>query len=643
MKLQSILLLGASLPLAAFSPAQSLEDVVPPDAYIVTVTNTASGAPAVVRIYRDGSRVVVDRFDSPSATGPTAGRMRTLYNFDDHTAASWGYPFDAAGCASSAIPVEWGDPFALYGSLIGQGARVVGKERLQGMSTIIYDTPMGATGATKAWIQAGTGLVFKEQLTGPGGETRTVLEVNDVSFTPPSTATFALPPNCTVIAQDSDADAPSTTVVKMNPPAAPVIYVGYETAPARTGPAPAGPTLADIHANPKIPVVKVGSDASATQQAPAQAAAAPAPKPASPAPAQQTASAPAPPAPSPVSAASNTANAAPSPAPATPKSSPRASALAVPPMQTASAPAPAPSTTSTAANVPAPAPAVADTAAAPAQAAAATDTASKAAPESGSVIMNIASSAPFPDAAPASAKSTPAAAQKPASAPAPATAPQATEMAAASIPAPPAASAPAPAPAASAPAPVPSAAPAPTETNTAASAPAPQPDPSAATGSVAVNTDAIPGDWVTGAAHKSASAAVVPGSRDDCSVVLRVVKADTMEPITSGVQVGISAESGVESFLRSSGHTAAESSVSPQSMHEVLPSIKDGMFRIGHVPSQFTLETSFGSAGSIRTTVYLECYAPETTLLLVVKNPAHIADGAEFLWVKASQVASNPR
>ena len=77
-------------------------------------------------------------------------------------------------------------------------------------------------------------------------------------------------------------------------------------------------------------------------------------------------------------------------------------------------------------------------------------------------------------------------------------------------------------------------------------------------------------------------------------------------------------------------------------MHEIASPTHNGVFRIDHAPAQFYLETAFGNAGDTSANVYLQCFAPQNVLLFVVKNPAHISEGGELLWVKAGKYATIP-
>lgn len=134
-----------------------------------------------------------------------------------------------------------------------------------------------------------------------------------------------------------------------------------------------------------------------------------------------------------------------------------------------------------------------------------------------------------------------------------------------------------------------------------------------------------------------------PGSTEACTVIYRVVKAGTMEPVTTGFQVAVDLNVANEPApnykigIDAQGH----STFSGGGLHEIAAETQDGVFRIDRAPARFNLETAFGgNAGDTQSLVYLRCFAPQTVLLLIVKNPASITDGAELLWVKSGKYAT---
>jgi hypothetical protein len=138
-----------------------------------------------------------------------------------------------------------------------------------------------------------------------------------------------------------------------------------------------------------------------------------------------------------------------------------------------------------------------------------------------------------------------------------------------------------------------------------------------------------------------------PGSRNSCSVVLRVVQAKTMAPI-SNVQVAIDtqydqndpnpphyhfgvADDGSETF--SGGH-----------LHEISTGIHNGIVSLGTVPPYFNLVVNVaepGRSGGVGL-AYRQCFAPTTVLLYVVKDDGQSGESADLLWVKAGRYAVPP-
>jgi hypothetical protein len=135
-----------------------------------------------------------------------------------------------------------------------------------------------------------------------------------------------------------------------------------------------------------------------------------------------------------------------------------------------------------------------------------------------------------------------------------------------------------------------------------------------------------------------------PGSQNSCSMLFRVVKAGSMEPIVSGYQVGVDlivATEPTPSYKIGIG-TNGHSTYSGGGLHEVTSQIRNGVLRLDNIPAQFEMDVEFGTAGSSSANIYRQCFAPQTVLLFVVKNPANIGEGGEFLWVKSGKYATLP-
>ena len=133
-------------------------------------------------------------------------------------------------------------------------------------------------------------------------------------------------------------------------------------------------------------------------------------------------------------------------------------------------------------------------------------------------------------------------------------------------------------------------------------------------------------------------------SKNPCTMLFRVVHAGTMEPINSGFQAAVDLNVATEpppSYsigMSRDGHAT----FSGGGLHEVTSQTRNGVFRVDNVPARFEMDIEFGSPGSATANIYRECFAPQTVLLYVVKNPANISDGGDWLWVKSGKYATVP-
>jgi hypothetical protein len=133
-----------------------------------------------------------------------------------------------------------------------------------------------------------------------------------------------------------------------------------------------------------------------------------------------------------------------------------------------------------------------------------------------------------------------------------------------------------------------------------------------------------------------------PGSKDSCAMVFRVVKAGTMEPIASGFQVAVDLNVATEPTpsytigVSTTGHSTFKGG----GLHEITSQTRNGVFRVDNVPAQFDIDAEFGNGGSATANIYRQCFGPQTVLLYVVKNPANISDGGDWMWVKSGKYAT---
>jgi hypothetical protein len=139
-----------------------------------------------------------------------------------------------------------------------------------------------------------------------------------------------------------------------------------------------------------------------------------------------------------------------------------------------------------------------------------------------------------------------------------------------------------------------------------------------------------------------ADATMPPASKNSCTVLFKVVRAGSMEPITNGFQVAVDKNVDVDHlahYVMGAGANG-KTTFSGGGLHEETAQMRDGVLRIDNAPAQFDVELAFGKGGYSSALIYRQCFAPQTTLLLVVKSPDKLSDGTHWLWVKPGKHAA---
>jgi hypothetical protein len=145
-----------------------------------------------------------------------------------------------------------------------------------------------------------------------------------------------------------------------------------------------------------------------------------------------------------------------------------------------------------------------------------------------------------------------------------------------------------------------------------------------------------------GSADDFVKAIYGPASKDTCSVVFRVVRAGSMMPVTSGFQVALDTAADLDhpAHYVMGSSPSGKRTFSGGGLHEVTAQLRNGVLRIDKPGSSFDMELAFGAAGDASALPYRQCFGPQTVLLLVVKNPDKISDGADWLYVKSGKYAT---
>lgn len=137
-----------------------------------------------------------------------------------------------------------------------------------------------------------------------------------------------------------------------------------------------------------------------------------------------------------------------------------------------------------------------------------------------------------------------------------------------------------------------------------------------------------------------------PGSKDTCSIVVRVVAAKTMAPISRPWQAAIDTTYNVDNppaynFGVGEDGTAT---FSGGGLHEITSQIHNDMLRIDHPPPYFNLSMNVVQPGhgAGLGLIYRQCFAPVTMLYYVLKEPSDPDQGADFLYAKSGKYAAVP-
>jgi hypothetical protein len=138
-----------------------------------------------------------------------------------------------------------------------------------------------------------------------------------------------------------------------------------------------------------------------------------------------------------------------------------------------------------------------------------------------------------------------------------------------------------------------------------------------------------------------------PGSKDSCSIVVRVVAAKTMAPVTRKWQFAIDTTYNIDNTPPDYAINAADDGTSTFAgggMHEITSQIRNDTLRIDNPPAYFNaamnvVQPGHGAAYGL---VYRQCFAPVTMLYYILKDPNDPGAGADWLYAKAGKYAAVP-
>jgi hypothetical protein len=139
-----------------------------------------------------------------------------------------------------------------------------------------------------------------------------------------------------------------------------------------------------------------------------------------------------------------------------------------------------------------------------------------------------------------------------------------------------------------------------------------------------------------------------PGSKNSCSIVVRVVAAKTMAPINRKFQAAIDTTYNQDSptpphYVFGVGNDGT-STYSGGGLHEITSQIRNGMIRIDNPPAYFMFGVNIPTPhhGADVGLVYRQCFGPVTNLYYVLKDPNDPGNGGDWLYAKSGKYAAVP-
>lgn len=178
----------------------------------LTEASMFSGQASNLKVYRSGSRELVELTILPWPANPKGVRSRTLFDFQSHKA----YTQDLVGdsCSwmtyvSARAPIGY-DPItalddAARAEMAKSKQRPVGTEVVNGFPAVIVEAD-SQDGKVRTWIAQDGDFPVKMTLQAKSGALTLMMEVKQVNFNPPAASLFVPPGNCSTQAQGEWSD-----------------------------------------------------------------------------------------------------------------------------------------------------------------------------------------------------------------------------------------------------------------------------------------------------------------------------------------------------------------------------------------------------------------------------------------------------
>ena len=127
-------------------------------------------------------------------------------------------------------------------------------------------------------------------------------------------------------------------------------------------------------------------------------------------------------------------------------------------------------------------------------------------------------------------------------------------------------------------------------------------------------------------------------------MLFRVVLGSALTPITRGFQAAVDLAIDPAHFpaydieVTPEGHAAFTGG----QLHEVTGDFHNGTLQLDNAPALFEIDTEFGAGGSAHALIRRQCSGPESTLLLIVRDPANPSDASAWVWAHAAKATPKP-
>jgi hypothetical protein len=170
------------------------------------------GQASNLKVYRNGSKELVELTIAPWAANPKGVHFRYLFDFQAHKAYSQDVTNNACSWmkyVSSRAPV-WYDPItavddAARAQLAEAKQHAVGTETVNGIPALITESDT-KDGKFRTWLAQQGDFPVKMTLQAPDGTVGTMMEVKQVDFSSPAASLFVPPANCSTQSQGEWSD-----------------------------------------------------------------------------------------------------------------------------------------------------------------------------------------------------------------------------------------------------------------------------------------------------------------------------------------------------------------------------------------------------------------------------------------------------